>query len=107
VAPDYDCTRTCMHRYILALGAVSENGNLALDLVISRLAREMRLGGVPIFVVDCCCCSIRAGRFGLMSDLASMDWFRVLLEDWYRVLLRLWPLHGNGPADGRFGSTPP
>jgi hypothetical protein len=90
VGPDYDCTRTCTHRFLLALGAVSENGTLALDLVIARIVREMRSGAVPLLVMDCCSYSIPDG-----------------LVHWFRGIFYAWHSHGKGPADGRFGATPP
>jgi hypothetical protein len=91
-----------MHSCTLTLGAVGEIGDLTLDLSLSRMMREMRWRRCARrrhWLLLLCCCCIPRGRFGLVSDLASVEWFRVILY--------LWNLHGKGPADGRFGATPP
>jgi hypothetical protein len=88
-----------MHSCTLTLGAVAGIGDLTLDLVLSRIVREMRWGGVPLLAMDCWCCSIPRGLFGLVSDLASVEWLRVILY--------LENNHGKGPADGRLGANRP
>ena len=100
MGPDHDCTRTCTLRYLLALGAVSENDTLTLNLVISRFVLERSWGSVPVLIMDCCCCCcLPVGRFGLMYHLANVHWLRDIFYFCHS--------HGKGPADRRFSLTPP